>query len=236
MSEALQDLVGAIERQITSDLMLASATVVALAEVVADTTEPTPSLIEVNAQRLKDGAFESDAELLSAIALHGPVAGDLRLITALMHIAHHQSLIANQFVLITAQLMETDPRVPVIEETAGKLVRMATLAGAQLTKATRALCDRSLDLAREVAGDDVAINLLNREVFATTVRTDGTLIERDVMMRQMLIGRSIERIADNAVDIAEHAAFLVTGELTEFTDASRPGQRRIAGVGGAPRT
>jgi phosphate transport system protein len=228
VSEALQDLVRAIEHQITSDLMLASSTVVALARVVADTTEPTPSLIEVNAQRLKDGAFESDAELLSAIALHGPGARAHRLITALMHITHHQSLIANQFVLITAQLMETDPRVPVIEETAGKLVRMATLAGAQLTKATRALCDRSLDLAREVADDDVAINLLNREVFATTARTDGTLLERDVMMRQMLIGRSIERIADNAVDIAEHAAFLVTGELIEFSDASRPRLRRTA--------
>jgi phosphate uptake regulator len=222
MSHALQELVGAIEHQITSDLMLASSTVTALAEVVADTTEPTPSSIEVNAQRLKDGAFESDAELLNAIALHGPVAGDLRLITALMHITHHQGLIANQFVLITAQLMETDPRVPVIEETAGKLVRMATLAGAQLTKATRALCERSLVLAREVARDDAAINLLNRQVFATTVRTDGTLEERDVMMRQMLIGRSIERIADNGVDIAEHAAFLVTGTVAEFSDASRP--------------
>jgi phosphate uptake regulator len=234
MSGALQDLVGAIEYQIKSDLMLASATVSALAGVVADTTEPTPSLIEVNAQRLKDGAFASDAELLSAIALHGPVAGDLRLITALMHITHHQGLIANQFVLITAQLMETDPRVPVIETTAGKLVRMATLAGVQLTKATRALCDRSLELAQEVARDDVAINLLNREVFATTVRTDGSLLERDVMMRQMLIGRSIERIADNAVDIAEHAAFLVTGEVTEFSDASRPRLLESADVSGAP--
>ena len=76
--------------------------------------------------------------------------------------------------------------------------------------------------------DDVAINLLNREVFATTARTDGTLLERDVMMRQMLIGRSIERIADNAVDIAEHAAFLVTGEVIEFSDASRPRLRPTA--------
>jgi phosphate transport system protein len=235
MSGALQDLVGEIEHQITNDLMLASATVAALAGVVADTTEPTPSLIEVNAQRLKDGAFESDAELLNAIALHGPVAGDLRLITALMHITHHQGLIANQFVLITAQLMETDPRVPVIEETAGKLVRMATLAGAQLTKATRALCDRSLALAREVADDDAAINLLNRQVFATTVRTDGTELERDVMMRQMLIGRSIERIADNAVDIAEHAAFLVTGEVTEFSDDSRPRVLQAGDASATPR-
>jgi phosphate uptake regulator len=38
----------------------------------------------------------------------------------------------------------------------------------------------------------------------------------------VLIARSLERIGDNAVDIAEQAAFLVTAELREFTDASHP--------------
>ena len=42
-------------------------------------------------------------------------------------------------------------------------------------------------------------------------------------MRHVLISRSIERIGDNAVDIGEQAAFLVTRELREFNDASHPG-------------
>ena len=39
---------------------------------------------------------------------------------------------------------------------------------------------------------------------------------------QCPIARSLERVGDNAVDIAEQAAFLITTELREFTDASRP--------------
>jgi phosphate uptake regulator len=46
--------------------------------------------------------------------------------------------------------------------------------------------------------------------------------ERELALRYVLIARSLERIGDNAVDIAEQAVFLVTAELQEFSDASRP--------------
>jgi phosphate transport system protein len=35
-----------------------------------------------------------------------------------------------------------------------------------------------------------------------------------------LVARALERVGDNAVDIGEQVAFLVTGEYREFTDAS----------------
>ena len=41
-------------------------------------------------------------------------------------------------------------------------------------------------------------------------------------IRMHIVSRQIERIGDNAVDIAEQVAFLVTGEFREFTDASHP--------------
>jgi len=46
-------------------------------------------------------------------------------------------------------------------------------------------------------------------------------------MRRVNLARSLERVDDSAVDIAEQAAFLVTHQLREFTDASRPKPRRI---------
>ncbi|MEA2300701.1 MAG: phosphate transport system protein [Solirubrobacteraceae bacterium] len=222
MRNGFHEQLAAIERSVVENLELAAATLAVVARVVADTSTPTPSSIEVAAQVLKNGARAVDTDLLTTIALQAPVAGDLRLTMALMHIAHHQSLIANQFVLITAQLMETDPDVPAVPHTAARLVRMAELAAAELAKATEALGRRDAELARAVADDDDVVDQLNREVFAATVFTGGGELERDVAMRQMLIARSLERIADNAVDIAEQAAFLVTGELCEFSDASHP--------------
>jgi phosphate transport system protein len=41
-------------------------------------------------------------------------------------------------------------------------------------------------------------------------------------IRIYVVSRQIERIGDNAVDIVEQVAFLVTGQFREFTDASRP--------------
>jgi phosphate transport system protein len=41
----------------------------------------------------------------------------------------------------------------------------------------------------------------------------------------VMIARALERIADNAVDIAEQASYVVTGELREFSDASHPDER-----------
>jgi phosphate transport system protein len=218
--DAFQEELAGIERAITADLELAAATLSVIARVVADTSAPTPSSIEASAQVLKVGARDVDTRLLTTMALQAPVAGDLRVTMALMHIAHHQSLIANQFVLITAQLLETDPDVPPAPEMAARLVRMAELAGSELVKATTALRTRDAELAREVGRDDDLVDQLNREVFAATVYTGGGELERDVAMRQMLIARSLERIADNAVDIAEQAAFLVTGELHEFSDVA----------------
>jgi phosphate transport system protein len=139
-----------------------------------------------------------------------------------MHVAHHTGLIANQFDLINAQLLEIDPYGTDHLGTGEKLKRMATLAGSELTSATTALKDRDAQLARRVAQDDDTIDRLNREIFAITIDNAGELRGRDIASRHVLIARSLERIGDNAVDIAEQAAYLATGQLREFSDASHP--------------
>jgi phosphate transport system protein len=219
-----QQQLTAIETAVHSDLELAAEAVAIIAGAVADTRAPTPSSIEGAARLLRNGARAADRQLVELIALQAPIAGDLRLTLALMHVTHHEGLIANQFDLITAQLMETDPDIPGAPGTAVKLKRMAEHAAAALRSAKVAVALRDVELARGVARDDDVIDRLNRSVFAAAVQADGGELERDVAMRQILIARSLERIADNAVDIAEQAAFLATGEPCEFSDASHPGR------------
>jgi phosphate uptake regulator len=74
---------------------------------------------------------------------------------------------------------------------------------------------------RELDRDDNELDRLNRAVFDVTLEVDDAA-ERELALRHVLIARSLERIGDNALDIAEQAAFLATAELHEFTDASRP--------------
>ena len=53
---------------------------------------------------------------------------------------------------------------------------------------------------------------------AVEIGTDAD--RREWAMSMMLVARAIERIGDNAVDIGEQVAFVVTGEFREFSDAS----------------
>ena len=106
---------------------------------------------------------------------------------------------------------------------------MAELAGAQLRRAIGAFASRDLAAAHQVEHDDDAIDDLNVQVFKATLDLGGSPSEREQAYRQLLIARSLERIGDNAVDIAEQAAFLQTRELRQFTDASTPGKRRDPG-------
>ena len=55
--------------------------------------------------------------------------------------------------------------------------------------------------------------------FSSTVADDGP--SHEAGLRAILIARCLERIGDNAVDIGEQTAYLVTAEFREFTDASR---------------
>ena len=41
-------------------------------------------------------------------------------------------------------------------------------------------------------------------------------------LRMLVLARNLERVGDNAVDVAEQVGFLLTGEFREFTDASHP--------------
>jgi phosphate transport system protein len=220
--ESFQHELARTERRVLRDLDLACATLDQLAVVVGDPAGPTPSLIENDGDRLRDGVRLSIEQLVTTCALQAPVATDLRLVTALFHIVHHQGLIANQFGLIVDQLMEIDPDERSVPELNSRLSNMATLASRQLGKAVAAFRARDAVAAECLSQDDDAIDNINREVFGIVLRTEGTKHLRELVFHQLLIARSLERLGDNAVDIAEQAAYLATGEYREFSDASTP--------------
>ena len=83
-----------------------------------------------------------------------------------------------------------------------------------------------MTLAELIDSDDDAIDRLNRQVFEATFQLDAAPDQRELALRHVLIARSVERIGDNAIDIAEQAAFLVTHQMREFSDASHPKPRR----------
>ena len=79
-----------------------------------------------------------------------------------------------------------------------------------------------MDLAADLVRQDEIVNRLNRECFRLALEIGDDPDRREWAMHMMLVARSLERIGDNAVDIGEQTAFVVTGLFREFTDASHP--------------
>ncbi len=67
---------------------------------------------------------------------------------------------------------------------------------------------------------DRSINLLNRDIFRMALEVGDDPDTREWAMHMILVARALERIGDNAVDIGEQVAFVVTGLFREFSDSS----------------
>jgi phosphate transport system protein len=225
MREGLAEELLGIEQQLADGFEEIGQTLEAIAETILDPASQDATRLVAAANILRSSSRQIDARLVKVTALQAPVASDLRLVLSLIQVAQHAALIANQFDLISEQLYELDPDARDPQQTAGQLSLMTELAGRQVQHAVRAFVARDAQSAVELQREDDALDRLNRQVFEATYALNGNHGERELAMRYVLIARSLERIGDNAVDIAEQAVFLVTAELQQFTDASRPKPR-----------
>ena len=105
----------------------------------------------------------------------------------------------------------------------------STLAGWAPSPARRsssrkaAFAGRDVGLAEDLVRQDREINRLNREIFRLAIEIGDDPDTREWAMHMILVARALERIGDNAVDIGEQVAFVVTGLFREFSDSSRRG-------------
>jgi phosphate transport system protein len=168
-----------------------------------------------------DGRYlEVHQGVLSLLALQAPVASDLRLVAALLHVIKHVERMGDQCVNIAKVLPLVGHEPPSDDELLEKIFRMGKLARSEVAQAKQAFLLRDVSLAQDLVKQDEQINALNREVFRRAVEIGTDADRREWAMTMMLVARALERIGDNAVDIGEQVAFVVTGLFREFSDAS----------------
>jgi phosphate transport system protein len=178
--------------------------------------------IVVNDDDRIDGRYlEVHQGILSLLALQSPVAGDLRRIAALLHVIMHVERMGDQCVNIAKMLPVVGNDPPAEQSVLERLLRMGRLARSEVSQSKQAFLLRDVALAEDLVRQDAEINRLNREVFRAAVELGTDADRREWAMTMMLVARAIERIGDNAVDIGEQVAFVVTGLFREFSDASR---------------
>ena len=168
-----------------------------------------------------DGRFlEVHQGILSLLALQAPVAGDLRLVAALLHTIKHIERMGDQCVNIAKLIPITGWEPPVDEELLGVVLRMGRQARSEVVQCKRAFSERDVALAEDLVRQDREINRDNRAVFRRAIDIGDDPDTREWAMTMVMVARAFERLGDNAVDIGEQVAFVVSGLFREFSDSS----------------
>jgi phosphate transport system protein len=160
--------------------------------------------------------------VLSLLALQAPVATDLRLVAAVLDVIKHIERMGDQCVNVAKMIPLAGHQPPRELDILKAIDRMAAQAKAQVLQAGQAFRLRDVKLAEDLVRQDDEIDRLNREIFRLALEAGDDADTREWAMTMMLMARALERVGDNAVDIGEQVAFVVTGLFREFTDASHP--------------
>jgi phosphate transport system protein len=162
-----------------------------------------------------------DQGVLQLLALQSPVASDLRLVSTLMHSCLHLERIGDQAVNV-AKLCLITSDLPGNDTLTGQIGEMGTIAVQMVRTAMRALAHRDLELSKTLPALDDPVDRLNRRAHLEALKLADDPRALDWGLHMNLAARALERVGDNAVDIGEQVAYLITGEFIEFTDASHP--------------
>jgi len=181
-------------------------------------------LVVADDDRIDGRYLEVHQEILTLLATQAPVATDLRLISALLHVMHSIERMGDQCVNIAKVIPLTGHDAPQRGEMIDRILRMGKQARSMLSQAKKAFEGRDVELAKDLVRQDDLIDDLNKECFQIAVKVGDDQDTREWAMTMMLVARAVERIGDNAVDIGEQVAFVVTGLFQEFEDASHPGE------------
>ena len=155
------------------------------------------------------------------LAREAPVASDLRLILAVLHINLHLERMGDQCVNIAKLAKLTFEDAPLPLDLMITFSDMGDQARQMIDAAMGAFADRDLAEAEALVEMDQVINRANRDLVGRIMSLNGEA-SQEAGLRAILISRCLERIGDNAVDIGERTGYLVTAEFREFTDASHP--------------
>lgn len=154
-----------------------------------------------------------EEECLKVLALHQPVAHDLRMIVAVMKINNDLERIADNAVGISQRAIAVAD-FPRAAKSALVLDVMAEKSIDMLGKALDSLVNADLALARRVIALDEEVDTLharNYELFKGQIKADPASV--DYLIHYLVVSRNLERIADLATNIAEDIVYLHEGRI-----------------------
>ena len=213
-----------LEQRALEGLDLVAAQLERATEAVEHCDTELASLIVANDDVIDGRYLEVHQSILTLLATQAPVATDLRLISALLHLMKGLERMGDQCVNVAKLIPLAGHEPPADERIVKDVLTMGRQVRTQIAQAKRAFAGRDVEMARDLVRQDDVVDSLNKEIFRIAIEIGDDQDRREWAMTMILAARAIERIGDNTVDIGEQVAFIVTGLFREFQDASHPSE------------
>ena len=162
-------------------------------------------------RRIDAMEMEIEEQCINLLALHQPMARDLRMLTSALKIANDLERVGDHAVNIAQSAERLAQSRPITPEP--EIIEMARLAREMLSDALEAFIRGDAAAGREVCLRDDRVDALHRSVFRillTHMMEDAHSISAG--MELFLVSRNLERVADLATNIGEDVVFLVEGK------------------------
>jgi phosphate transport system protein len=157
---------------------------------------------------------EVEEECLKILALHQPVAIDLRFIVAVLKINNDLERIGDLAVNIAERAVFLASRNHDRLVTLFDFEEMAAKTQAMLKQSLDALVNVDADLARDVCAADDEVDAMNRQMYIQVEDAIRAHPEQmDALIHMLSISRHLERIADHATNISEDVIYMIEGEI-----------------------
>jgi phosphate transport system protein len=217
-----QEELGRLEASALGGLDLVSDALARTLEAVEHQDVELAQLVIADDDRIDGRYLEVHQALITLLATQSPVATDLRLISSLLHVLKNVERMGDQCVNVCKVIPLSGNEPPADEEMVRLILAMGRQTRTLISQSKRAFEDRNVEMAQDLVRQDDVVDNLNRECFRLALEIGDDADRREWAMTMLLAARAIERIGDNAVDIGEQVAFVVTGLFREFEDASHP--------------
>jgi phosphate transport system protein len=179
-------------------------------------------------QAINTAQTDLTSQIVFMIATQSPVAGDLRFVLSLSHVAYELERIGDHAAGIAKQVSKIGDHAAGIAKQVSKigvgrngggssLDRMGELASSILHGVLRALVDLDVDAARKVAAQDDEMDLLYHAYFERALermRLEPDWVDAGAHL--LFAAKDLERIGDRVTNIAEEIVFLATGEMEDL--------------------
>jgi phosphate transport system protein len=222
MRTQYQEELERLEASALDGLNLVSSALERTLEAIEHQDVELAQLVVADDDRIDGRYLEVHQSLITLLATQSPVATDLRLISALLHVLKNVERMGDQCVNICKVIPLTGNEPPADAGMVELILSMGRQTRTLIGQAKRAFGERDVEMAQDLVRQDDVVDDLNRECFRLALAIGDDADKREWAMTMLLAARAIERIGDNAVDIGEQVAFVVTGLFREFEDASHP--------------